>query len=134
VVYALLGGRVHRVVSRLCWAGCALMVVVPYALGYDFWLGWLMWFGLVFFLGLGHPSTVDAHTRLNGNRGMMAWATVALFILTFSPVPFSFVPPAQSRPPQEQQEQSPSLGISVMLRLPAAGPDASMTRGLGSKS
>jgi len=132
VVYSLLGGRVHRMVSRLCWAGCALMVVVPYALGYDFWLGWLLWFVLVFFLGLGHPSTVDAHTPLTGNRRTMAWATVALFILTFSPVPFSFVPPgpAQSQPQIEQQAPSQTPGISVMLRLPAASPGATMTRGL----
>jgi hypothetical protein len=109
------------------------MVVVPYALSYDFWFGWLIWFGLVFFLGLGHPSTVDAHTPLAGNRRIMAWATIALFILTFSPVPISFVPPgpAQSQP---QQEPSQSPGISVMLRLPAAKPDAMMTRGLTFKS
>jgi len=130
VVYALLGGRVHRVVSRLCWAGCALMVVVPYALGYDFWSGWLIWFVLVFFLGLGHPSTVDAQTPLAGNRRSMAWATVALFILTFSPVPVSFVPPSpsQSQPQEQQQDPSQSPGISVMLRLPAAAPDATITR------
>jgi hypothetical protein len=62
----------------------------------------------------------------------MAWATVALFILTFSPVPFSFVPPgpAQSQPQIEQQAPSQTPGISVMLRLPAASPDATMTRGL----
>jgi membrane-associated protease RseP (regulator of RpoE activity) len=132
VVYALLGGRVHRVVSRLCWAGCALMVVVPYALGYDFWFGWLIWFGLVFFLGLGHPSTIDAHTPLTGNRRIMAWATVALFIGTFSPVPVSFVPPSpnQLQPQQDQPNPAQSPGISVMLRLPAAKPDAVMTRGL----
>lgn len=131
VVYALLGGRVHRVVSRLCWAGCALMVVVPYALGYDFWFGWLIWFGLVFFLGLGHPSTIDAHTPLSGNRRMMAWATVALFILTFSPVPVSFVAPAPPSPSQPQQQQDPSQspGISVMLRVPAPAPDAAIARG-----
>ncbi len=141
VVYALLGGRVHRVVSRLCWAGCALMVIVPYALGYDFWLGWLIWFGLVFFLGLGHPSTVDAHTPLTGNRRIMAWATVALFIVTFSPVPVSFVPPGPARPQQDQQGPSPqSPGVSVMLRLPAtkpgivAKPNSTMIRELIFKS
>jgi len=136
VVYSLLGGHVHRVVSRLCWAGCALMVVVPYALGYDFWFGWLIWFVLVFFLGLGHPSTIDAHTPLAGNRRIMAWATVALFLLTFSPVPVSFVPPApnESQPQQEQQGPTQSPGISVMLRLPAARPDATVTRGLIFKS
>ncbi len=126
VIYSLLGGRAHRIVSRLCWAGCALMVVVPYAFGYDFWFGWLIWFVLVFFLGLGHPSTLDAHTPLVGSRRIMAWATVALFIMTFSPVPISIVPPG---PDQQQNEQNPSQqpAISVMLRLPAATPDAVMT-------
>jgi membrane-associated protease RseP (regulator of RpoE activity) len=134
VVYSLLGGRVHRIVSRLCWAATALMVVVPYALGYDFWLGWLIWFALVFFLGLGHPSTVDVHTPLTGNRRIMAWATIALFIGTFSPVPVSFVPPSPPQPQQEQPDPSQSPGISVMLHLPAAEPDVMMTRGLISKS
>lgn len=119
VVYALLGGRIHRIVSRLCWAGCALMVVVPYALGYDFWFGWLIWFGLVFFLGLGHPSTVDVHTPLAGTRRIAAWATLGLFIVTFSPVPVSFVPPSpeQSQPQQDNPDQQ-APGISVMLHLP----------------
>jgi len=132
VVYSLLGGRIHRVVSRLCWAGCALMVVVPYALGYDFWFGWLIWFGLVFFLGLGHPSTVDAHTPLAGNRRVMAWATVALFILTFSPVPISLAPPGPAQQQQQQQQQDPSQspGINVMHRLPGAGVSDPLTRGL----
>jgi membrane-associated protease RseP (regulator of RpoE activity) len=136
VVYSLLGGRAHRIVSRLVWAGTALMVVVPYALGYEFWFGWLIWFVLVFFLGLGHPATADTHTPLTGNRRIMAWATVALFIGTFSPVPISFVPPGpgQSQPQQEQQNPSQSPGISVMLRLPTAKPDAMMTRGLIFKS
>jgi membrane-associated protease RseP (regulator of RpoE activity) len=124
VVYSLLGGRIHRMVSRLCWAGTALMVIVPYALGYDFWFGWLVWFGLVFFLGLGHPATIDTHTPLSGNRRVWAWATIALFVLTFSPVPFSFVAPSPA-PPQQQEQPLPSQqspGISVMLRLPADAP------------
>jgi membrane-associated protease RseP (regulator of RpoE activity) len=136
VVYSLLGGRIHRIVSRLVWAGTALMVVVPYALGYEFWFGWLIWFVLVFFLGLGHPATIDTHTPLAGGRRIMAWATVALFIGTFSPVPISFVAPGpgQSQPQQEQQDPSQSPGINVMLRIPAAKPDAMMTRGLIFKS
>jgi membrane-associated protease RseP (regulator of RpoE activity) len=129
VVYSLLGGRIHRIVSRLVWAGTALMVVVPYALGYDFWFGWLIWFGLVFFLGLGHPSTFDTHTPLQGKERVMAWATIALFILTFLPVPFSFVPPTV---PQQQQQEQPepsqqSPGVSVMHHLPFVNPDLHRT-------
>jgi hypothetical protein len=105
-------------------------VIVPYALGYDFWFGWLIWFGLVFFLGLGHPSTVDAHTPLDRDRRVMAWATIGLFILTFTPVPFAIVPPSptqlqqQQQPPQQPQDPSQQTpGISVMLRLPSGQSD-----------
>jgi membrane-associated protease RseP (regulator of RpoE activity) len=136
VVYALLGGRVHRFVSRMVWAGTALMVVVPYALGYDFWFGWLIWFGLVFFLGLGHPATVDTHTPLDGNKRIQAWATIGLFILTFIPVPFSIVPPppAQQQQLQPDPSQQPTPGISVMQKLPAAPPDWGIPGPIGAGS
>ncbi len=126
-VYALLGAWWHRWVSRGAWLGCALMVLVPYALGYSFWLGWLVWFGLVFALGLGHPSTVDADTPLTGRRAGMAWATIALFILTFPPVPIVFAPPAPNAPsvpgqrqqqPSRPEEPSSGNGIDVMLIAP----------------
>ena len=123
VVYSLLGERVHRTVSRLCWAATALMVVVPYALGYAFWAGWLIWFVLVFFLGLGHPSTIDTHTPLTGTRRIMAWATIALFIVTFSPVPISFVSPSPSQQQQQEQLDPQSPGINVMDRMPLGRPD-----------
>ncbi len=124
-VYALFGARWHRYISRTAWVGCALMALVPYLLGYSFWLGWLLWFGLVFVLGLGHPATVDADSPLTGARRWMAWATVALFILTFPPVPVAFVPPAPNAPGnQQQQQQQPAApsegnGISVMFPAPA---------------
>ncbi|HTT74527.1 MAG TPA: site-2 protease family protein [Candidatus Binataceae bacterium] len=103
VVYSLLGGRWHRVISRLFAAGCLLMVLIPWALHQPVWYGWGLWFVLVLFLGLGHPSTLDTDTPLAGSRRLTAWATVVLFILTFSPVPISFVPPQnQPLPPAGQ--------------------------------
>lgn len=113
VIYSLLGGRWHRAISRLFAAGCLLMVVVPWALHMSFWYGWGLWFVLVLFLGLGHPSTMDADTPLAGRRRLTAWATVVLFILTFSPVPISIVPPQdQPLPPAGGQS------YSVMHHLP----------------
>ena len=53
----------------------------------NFWGGWMLWAVLSIALGLGHPSTVDRDTPLNPRRALAAWATVALFIVTFSPVP-----------------------------------------------
>ena len=104
VVYSLFGGRLASRISRLFALGCLLMVVVPVgrtscSTPTDFWCGWLMWFVLVLFLGLGHPSTIDADTPLAGMRRLAAWATVALFIGTFSPVPVSFAAPRMNRNP-----------------------------------
>jgi membrane-associated protease RseP (regulator of RpoE activity) len=98
VVYALFG-RHHRIISRLFVLGCVMMVVVPYVLGMDFWGGWLLWAAILLFLGLGHPVTADANTPLDPRRRIAAWATVALFIVTFSPVPISF---NTGQPPEQE--------------------------------
>jgi membrane-associated protease RseP (regulator of RpoE activity) len=120
VVYSLFGGRWHHRVSRLFTLGCLLMVMVPVTLNFlfhtelTFWGGWLLWFAIVIFLGLGHPSTVDPETPLVGMRKYAAWATVALFIGTFSPVPAWFAPPSAEQPPDQDQGHQ----ISVMHHAP----------------
>ena len=100
VIYALFPRR-HRTISVLFVISCVLMVLVPLALGYNLWWGWLLWAVLVLALGLGHPSTIDRDTPLNPRRAFAAWATVALFIVTFSPVPLAFVQPEAPLPTQE---------------------------------
>ena len=100
VIYALFPRR-HRTISVLFVISCVLMVLVPLALGYNLWWGWLLWAVLVIALGLGHPSTIDRDTPLNPRRALAAWATVALFIVTFSPVPLAFVQPEAPVPTQE---------------------------------
>lgn len=108
VAYALFGPRGHRLVSRLAWIGCLLLAVVPFLLGLGFWPGWLMWFVIVILLGLGHPSTGDIDTPLRGSRRLAAWATVLLFIITFSPVPISIVAP---KGPPPQIPEGPSYSV-----------------------
>lgn len=112
VVYALFG-RWHRTISRLFIVACVLMVLVPLVLGSTYWGGWLFWVILLLFLGLGHPASVDAETPLDPKRRAMAWATVALFIVTFSPVPAWFAPP--TGPPQPRNEKV----YSVSYQTPA---------------
>jgi membrane-associated protease RseP (regulator of RpoE activity) len=114
VVYALFGGRWHRRISRLFAAGCLLMIAVPALLHMPFWYGWGLWFFLVLFLGLGHPATIDAETPIAGPRRWTAWATVALFIITFSPVPIYYVAPQEQLPPAPEGQT-----YSVMHHLPS---------------
>jgi membrane-associated protease RseP (regulator of RpoE activity) len=104
VVYSLFGGRWHRIVSRAAWIGCGLMVLIPYLLHLTFWGGWLLWFVLLIGLGLGHPATTDTDMPLRGSRKICAWATIVLFVVTFTPVPVSLV--QSSAPPPGQEGQS----------------------------
>jgi membrane-associated protease RseP (regulator of RpoE activity) len=103
VVYSLLGGRWHRIVSRAAWIGCGLMVLIPYLLHLTFWAGWLLWFVLLIGLGLGHPATTDSDMPLARSRKIGAWATIILFVVTFIPVPVSLVQPTAPPPPHEGQ-------------------------------
>jgi membrane-associated protease RseP (regulator of RpoE activity) len=128
VVYALFGVRWHRAISRLFTLACLLMVVVPLTSNYvlhteiQFWGGWLLWFMIVLFLGLGHPSTIDAASPLSGSRRWAAWATIALFVGTFSPVPLSLELPSGA-PPREE-------GHSVSVMHPAPTPLGRFTIGI----
>jgi membrane-associated protease RseP (regulator of RpoE activity) len=105
VVYSLLGARWHRMISRLFTFAILLMGAVPlganliFHMNVKFWSGWLVWFVLVFVLGLGHPSTYDADTPLPPSRKLGAWATILLFVVTFSPVPLSFSEATDQPPP-----------------------------------
>ena len=116
VVYALFGRR-HRTISRLFMISCLLMVVVPYYAGWSFWTGWLLWFVLLLFLGVGHPSTVDAETPLEKPRRLAAWMTIALFIVTFIPVPLSFGPPAATTPKEGTYDVSHPRPVHHQLPL-----------------
>ena len=83
VAYALLGKR-HRLVSR-----AFLIVLITLYLLPGGWNGWLIWAALLFFvLRVDHPDTADRDTPLDRRRRGLAWATVAMFLATFIPVPF----------------------------------------------
>ena len=108
VVYTLFPRR-HRTISTLFFITCVLMVLVPLALGLTFWGGWLLWAVLALAFGLGHPSTVDRDTPLDRRRALAAWATVVLFIVTFSPVPLSFVQPENPLPTTPDNSHSQEI-------------------------
>ena len=83
VLYALLGRRRARAVGRLVSAGLL-------AAGVFFTWSWLLWWALTrFAIGLGHPPALDEEPLGPGRRAI-AWLSLALFVLTFVPVPVSF--------------------------------------------
>jgi membrane-associated protease RseP (regulator of RpoE activity) len=121
VCYALFGKR-HRVTARL-------FLVVIAVLGFGGWSGWFLWTFLLLFLGVDHPPTLDTHTELDPARRTAAWATLALFVLTFIPVPFSTVeapPVPASPPPQFDGPLTPAGAIGPVG--PVAPPPAGTVR------
>jgi len=82
VLYALLG----RGQSWVGWAAWLGLVV----LGFWFW-GWWVWAAFTIVLGRGslaHPPVLDRFRRIPPGRRPFAWASAALFVATFTPVPF----------------------------------------------
>jgi len=51
--------------------------------------GWLLWAILLVLMGFRHPPLLDGWVPLDHKRKMIGWLAVAIFILTFTPVPFS---------------------------------------------
>lgn len=102
VIYALFG-RTHRKIAR------AFFVVVL-GLGFLGWQGWFLWaFLLGFVLRVDHPDTQDSDTPLDPFRKFAAWCTIAVFVLTFMPVPLSVLDavPGSAPAPTRRELQRP---------------------------
>ena len=80
VAYALLGHR-QRVLAFT-------MIPILLVLGLWGWRGWLLVAGLAGLIGIGHPPVMDPGTELGRGRLWIGWGTVAIFLVSFSPVPF----------------------------------------------
>ena len=68
------------------------LIAIPILLflGLIGWPGWILWAGLAGLVGLSHPPVVDPQTTLGTKRIWIAWSALAIFVLSFSPVPFYF--------------------------------------------
>lgn len=82
ILYAALP-RWHRRAALGFW-------IVVLLLG-SWWSGWYIWAGLVLAVSRGrldHPTVLESSRPLPRSRRLLAWAALALFLLTFMPVPF----------------------------------------------
>ena len=85
VLYATLGRPTPRI--------AALLIAFLVWLGVRGYPGWLLWAVIItVFLSLGHPPTDDDRRPLDPARRLAALATLVVFVLTFVPEPFKFVP------------------------------------------
>jgi membrane-associated protease RseP (regulator of RpoE activity) len=81
VAFAVLGRRQRTL-------ALATIPVLIY-LGLTGWPGWILWVALAGLVGIAHPPVIDPQTVLGERRRWVAWAALAIFIVTFAPVPFS---------------------------------------------
>jgi len=82
VAYALWGSRQRTMAF--------VMVPILIVLGFVGWPGWWLWAFMAGLWGFGHPPVRDIHIPLGRKRIVVGWIALAVFILTFAPVPFSF--------------------------------------------
>lgn len=80
IAYALLGRK-----QRFFSIG---MVGILLFLGTTGWNGWFVWAVLTSVLGVRHPPILDEETPLDWRHRLIGWGSVALFVVTFMPVPF----------------------------------------------
>jgi len=82
VLYALIGRR------QLAFGWAAFIALA----GLSFvWPGWLVWiFMALFFLMIGHPPVPDG-PGLSPAERLLGWCCVAIFIITFIPLPIDIV-------------------------------------------
>ncbi len=81
VAYALFPGQ-HRRISLGCLGGLVIIGVLT-------WKGWLLWAGLLSLLGLRHPPPADDWLPLDRRRKFLGALTIVIFLLSFTPTPFS---------------------------------------------
>lgn len=81
IAYALFGDRHEKI------AKTSIPVLV--VLGFVFWPGWIVWAVLMLFIGYRHPPVVFPQIQLDSKRRIAGWVSLAIFILTFTPMPIS---------------------------------------------
>jgi len=79
IIYALFG-RYHRWISR-----GVVAILVP--LGIFYWWGWFLWIGLLLFVRLHHPPTLDDSIPLKPRHIVLGIIALLLLILCFMPAP-----------------------------------------------
>ena len=78
ILYTLFGDRLRRVLP--------VIILALGVLGF-FWSGWWLWAVILVIFGRVHAEPPDQITELDRPRRLLAWAMIAVFLVTFSPVP-----------------------------------------------
>ena len=92
IAYAVFGEKQEKI-SRVTFV--ALIALGTYKwIGQLFnlqipgWEGWIIWALLLQFMGLKHPRPINHWIELDQKRKVIGWIALAIFVITFTPVPF----------------------------------------------
>jgi len=93
MIYAMFGEG-HKKIARVFFSiilvigllGLLPLIGINKEIG---WTGWLFWCLILFFvIKIDHPPIMDSNP-LDAKRKIIGWATILIFILSFSPTPFT---------------------------------------------
>ena len=109
VIYAMFGGDGHRKISKFFLACITVLGAPSFIIGLLplifpslvfpapelllrwSWPGWIIWAIILRkFLGTRHPHA-GSDRPLSARRMIVGWGCIAIFILTFTPVPFAII-------------------------------------------
>lgn len=79
IIYALFGEK-HGLIAKIT-------IPILIVMGIVFWRGWIIWAVLMIIIGYKHPPVVYPHIQLDKKRIYIGWASLVIFILTFTPTP-----------------------------------------------
>lgn len=81
IAYAILGEK-----SKKLAIGCFIALII---LGLVGWSGWFIWAGLLYVMGWEHPPPLNPAIPLDTKRKWLGLLALILFVVTFTPTPFS---------------------------------------------
>jgi membrane-associated protease RseP (regulator of RpoE activity) len=88
VIYSIFGRKQWRVASIAIFGLIGLGAYLAFTTG-EIVNVWLLWALLAQVFGLRHPPPLDDITPLDRRRKLIGYATIVIFILIFTPIPFS---------------------------------------------
>ncbi len=86
VAYALFGARA-KYISYLAFGSIAAFSAFLIWKYGGMGLMWVLLMGLLLFIGLRHPPTMNDHDELGPTRKFLGWLCIAIFIVCFIPMP-----------------------------------------------
>jgi len=96
IAYAMIGPKKAHKLAKVIVLGSILLglpgfmaMFIPGLLPpIPFWPGYVIWGALILLIGLGHPPPMNPSLPLDKNRKLVGILCLAVFALTFTPVPF----------------------------------------------